>query len=66
MHALATQPELYSVFVEAGGPLTIMQLLAHQNSDIVGATAHLLQVKFIYFLKKYYFIFLLRFLFVSN
>lgn len=51
MHALATQPELYSVFVEAGGPLTIMQLLAHQNSDIFGATAHLLQVRLFTFLK---------------
>lgn len=52
MHALATQPELYSVFVEAGGPLTIMQLLAHQNSDIFGATAHLLQARLFTFFKN--------------
>ncbi|CAI4230042.1 unnamed protein product [Auanema sp. JU1783] len=43
MHSLATQPDLYGCFVETGGPSIMLSLLAHENSDIVGATVNLLQ-----------------------
>ncbi|VDM71940.1 unnamed protein product [Strongylus vulgaris] len=43
MHVLATQPDLYACFVEAGGPSLMLSLLAHENSDILGATINLLQ-----------------------
>ncbi|ETN75338.1 Eukaryotic hypothetical protein [Necator americanus] len=43
MHVLATQPDLYGCFVEAGGPSLMLSLLAHENSDILGATVNLLQ-----------------------
>lgn len=43
---LATQPELYDCFVEAGGPSLMLTLLSHENSDILGATVNLLQVIF--------------------
>lgn len=43
MHVLATQPELYDCFVEAGGPSLMLTLLSHENSDILGATVNLLQ-----------------------
>ncbi|VDL79022.1 unnamed protein product [Nippostrongylus brasiliensis] len=43
MHVLATQPDLYDCFVEAGGPSLMLTLLSHENSDILGATVNLLQ-----------------------
>ncbi|VDN32619.1 unnamed protein product [Gongylonema pulchrum] len=43
MHALATQPELYGLLVDLGATITLLQLLAHENSDIVGAVINLLQ-----------------------
>uniref|UniRef100_A0A1I7W6I2 Beta-catenin-like protein 1 n=1 Tax=Heterorhabditis bacteriophora TaxID=37862 RepID=A0A1I7W6I2_HETBA len=43
MHILATQPDLYGCFVEAGGPSLMLSLLAHENTDLLGATANLLQ-----------------------
>ncbi|EYB95999.1 hypothetical protein Y032_0154g2979 [Ancylostoma ceylanicum] len=43
MHVLATQPDLYGCFVEAGGPSLMLSLLTHENSDILGATVNLLQ-----------------------
>ncbi|KAK6028891.1 Eukaryotic hypothetical protein, partial [Ostertagia ostertagi] len=43
MHVLATQPDLYHCFVEAGGPSLMLTLLSHENSDILGATVNLLQ-----------------------
>lgn len=45
MHVLATQPDLYGCFVEAGGPSLMLSLLTHENSDILGATVNLLQVR---------------------
>ncbi|XGW22845.1 hypothetical protein V3C99_005235 [Haemonchus contortus] len=43
MHVLATQPDLYHCFVEAGGPSLMLTLLSHENSDILAATVNLLQ-----------------------
>nr|CTP81874.1 Bm5045 [Brugia malayi] len=43
MHALATQPDLYELLVDHGGTATLLQLLAHENSDVVGAVINLLQ-----------------------
>ncbi|CAB3407769.1 unnamed protein product [Caenorhabditis bovis] len=43
MHSLATQPDLYSVFVEANGVELLLQLLGHENTDIICATLNLLQ-----------------------
>lgn len=44
MHALATQPDLYELLVDLGATTTLLQLLAHENSDIVAAVVNLLQV----------------------
>ncbi|CAI5437481.1 unnamed protein product [Caenorhabditis angaria] len=43
MHTLATQPDLYGVFVSANGVEILLQLLGHENSDIICATLNLLQ-----------------------
>uniref|UniRef100_A0A0R3RZL6 Beta-catenin-like protein 1 n=1 Tax=Elaeophora elaphi TaxID=1147741 RepID=A0A0R3RZL6_9BILA len=43
MHALATQPDLYELLVDHGAAATLLQLLAHENSDIVAAVINLLQ-----------------------
>ncbi|VDM08731.1 unnamed protein product [Wuchereria bancrofti] len=43
MHALATQPDLYELLVDHGATTTLLQLLAHENSDVVGAVINLLQ-----------------------
>ncbi|VDK79509.1 unnamed protein product [Litomosoides sigmodontis] len=43
MHALATQPDLYELLVDHGATTTLLQLLAHENSDIVAAVINLLQ-----------------------
>lgn len=43
MHVLATQPEFYGCFVDAGGPSLVLSLLIHENTDILGATVNLLQ-----------------------
>ncbi|CAG9536204.1 unnamed protein product [Cercopithifilaria johnstoni] len=43
MHALATQPDLYELLVDHGATATLLQLLAHENSDIVAAVINLLQ-----------------------
>lgn len=44
MHALATQPDLYELLIDHGATATLLQLLAHENSDIVAAVINLLQV----------------------
>lgn len=44
MHALATQPDLYELLVDHGATATLLQLLAHENSDVVAAVINLLQV----------------------
>lgn len=41
--AIAAEPQLYSVAVQMGIIQTIIQLLAHENTDIVGAVCNLLQ-----------------------
>ncbi|VDO36362.1 unnamed protein product [Onchocerca flexuosa] len=43
MHALATQPDLYQLLVDHGATAILLQLLAHENSDIVAAVINLLQ-----------------------
>ncbi|KHN88155.1 Beta-catenin-like protein 1 [Toxocara canis] len=43
MHVLAAQPELYDLLVDLGAASTLLQLLAHENSDIIAATVNLLQ-----------------------
>ncbi len=44
MHVIATQPDLYELLVEHGAVNSVLQLLAHENSDIAAAVVHLLQV----------------------
>lgn len=44
MHVLATQPDLYGVLVDLNAVTTLLQLMGHENSDIIAATANLLQV----------------------
>ncbi|VDD95329.1 unnamed protein product [Enterobius vermicularis] len=43
MHVLATQPDLYGVLVDLNAVTTLLQLMGHENSDIIAATANLLQ-----------------------
>ncbi|EJD76371.1 DUF1716 domain-containing protein, variant [Loa loa] len=43
MHALATQPDLYELLIDIGATTTLLQLLAHENSDVVAAVIDLLQ-----------------------
>ncbi|CAJ0955018.1 unnamed protein product, partial [Mesorhabditis belari] len=43
MHVIATNPEFYGLLVELGAIQIFVQLLAHENGDIVGATLNLLQ-----------------------
>lgn len=43
MHAVAANPSLYGKMVDMGVVQTLIQLLAHENTDIVGAVCHLLQ-----------------------
>uniref|UniRef100_A0A7E4ZTT6 Beta-catenin-like protein 1 n=2 Tax=Panagrellus redivivus TaxID=6233 RepID=A0A7E4ZTT6_PANRE len=42
MHSVATAPAFYAQLVELGFIDTVIQLLAHDNNDIVGATCFLL------------------------
>lgn len=50
MHVIAAQSNLYEVFVEQGSVQLLLQLLAHENTDIVSAVCHLLQVFFFFYL----------------
>ncbi|KAF1769473.1 hypothetical protein GCK72_001290 [Caenorhabditis remanei] len=43
MHSLASQPDLYVSFVEINGVEILLQLLGHENTDIVCATLSLLR-----------------------
>ncbi|PIC55638.1 hypothetical protein B9Z55_000830 [Caenorhabditis nigoni] len=43
MHSLASQPDLYGTFVEVNGVEVLLQLLGHENTDIVCATLSLLR-----------------------
>lgn len=43
MHVLATQPDLYGLLVDLHAESTLLQLLAHENSDIIAAAVNLLQ-----------------------
>lgn len=43
MHSLASQPDLYGSFVEVNGVEILLQLLGHENTDIVCATLSLLR-----------------------
>lgn len=43
MHVLATQPDLYGLLVDLDVSATFLQLLAHENSDIIAAVINLLQ-----------------------
>lgn len=44
MHAIATQPDLYELLVENNAIGSLLQLLSHENTDIVAAVIDLLQV----------------------
>lgn len=44
MHAIAAQTELYPVLVRIGTLKLILDLLGHENMDIVAVTSNLLQV----------------------
>jgi len=46
MHVIAAEPQFYSILVEQGSLQILLQLLSHENADIVGAVCNLLQVKF--------------------
>lgn len=46
MHGVAAQPDLYEVLVKHDVIQTLLQLLAHENTDIVSAVCNLLQVIF--------------------
>lgn len=52
MHSLASQPDLYGSFVEANGVEILLQLLGHENSDVVCATLSLLRVSIFLKLKS--------------
>ncbi|KAI6182919.1 DUF1716 domain-containing protein [Aphelenchoides bicaudatus] len=43
VHAIASQLELYQVFVQLGAVTLLLQLLAHENNDIVAVVSNLLQ-----------------------
>uniref|UniRef100_A0A914XS68 Beta-catenin-like protein 1 n=1 Tax=Plectus sambesii TaxID=2011161 RepID=A0A914XS68_9BILA len=43
MHMIATQPDLYELLVQHGAVESILQLLVHENTDIVAAVVNLLQ-----------------------
>jgi len=43
MHVIAAQPDLYHVLVEFGSIPTLLQLLSHENCDIVAAVLNLIQ-----------------------
>lgn len=43
MHSLASQPDLYGTFVEVNGVEILLQLLGHENTDIVCASLSLLR-----------------------
>lgn len=43
MHAIAAQLELYPAFVQMGALQLILQLLGHENNDIVAVVCNLLQ-----------------------
>lgn len=43
LHAVATAPEHYSEVIRLGGLKTVVNLLNHENEDIVAATIELLQ-----------------------
>lgn len=45
MHVIATQPDLYELLVEHGAVESILQLLVHENTDIIAAVVNLLQVR---------------------
>jgi hypothetical protein len=44
MHAIAAQPDLYNFLIQSGSVQTLIQLFAHENTDIVVTTLNLLQV----------------------
>lgn len=44
MHAVAAQLELYPTLASLGAVQLILQLLGHENNDIVAVTCNLLQV----------------------
>jgi len=44
MHAVATVPDLYPIMVELQAVPSLLELLAHENTDIAVAVVDLLQV----------------------
>lgn len=44
MHAVATVPDLYPIMVELQAVPSLLELLAHDNTDIAVAVVDLLQV----------------------
>lgn len=43
MHSIAAQPDLYPVMAEYGVVNALIQLIGHENTDIVAAVVNLLQ-----------------------
>jgi hypothetical protein len=46
MHVIAAEPQFYYILVEHGIIQILLQLLAHENTDIIAAVCNLLQVLF--------------------
>ena len=44
MHAVATVPDLYPIMVELQAVPSLLELLAHENTDVAVAVVDLLQV----------------------
>ncbi|TKR95884.1 hypothetical protein L596_009994 [Steinernema carpocapsae] len=43
MHCITIQPDLYGIVVEVGAVSSLIQLLAHENTDIISAVLNLIQ-----------------------
>ncbi|KAL3084364.1 hypothetical protein niasHT_035190 [Heterodera trifolii] len=43
MHVIAAEPQFYDVLVEQGSVQLLLQLLSHENTDIIAAVCNLLQ-----------------------
>jgi beta-catenin-like protein 1 len=44
MHVITTKPQFYHILVEHGTVQTLLQLVGHDNADIIAAVCNLLQV----------------------
>lgn len=48
LHAIATVPHLYNIFIELNVVENFIQMMNHENTDISCAVVHLLQVIFFF------------------